>query len=365
MPRPFLLSLLLWGVALAGCERAPDPVEEDCPDQALCDLEERFADHFCVAQDVRPRVYAPDTGGPDTEADPWVLGDWWTHEMSVDGRSEGTTKLVYFEDQDLASDGTPLHYMVGTTEREEALEKAMFGVNPVIGRVHRTLYSPHESGVHADMFHFPLCEGSTWETTFFDTRFTMAARQETVEVPGGEDPMGFRITGTGGGASIEIVYSPRVKWFTGIAVQRPDAVDVSLALEATGQGHQGEVHFLRGQKDEVFDLAERPAETTLPRAPGGEGAYDTLGVFLDVARTSGDGRVEVHVRDPDGTSVACVGIAGPDLLGDTDCPAAPLMLEVPWVEGDWRLEVVRPLLGDVEIEGEARLVSIYDRSGRV
>jgi hypothetical protein len=365
--------LLLAGVMLAGCGegggQAP-PAEEACDlEPVLCDPEHYLANHSCIANDVRPRVYAPDTPGPDTVADPWRQGDWWTYRLTIDGKSHEST-LVYYEDIDFDSGGRAQHYLVGTASPEEALDHALFSVNPMLGRIHRTLYSPHESGLHADMFNFPLCEGATWVTGFYDTTFDLVARQSILDLPRGKtDPLGFTITGASGdGSSLLHTYSPAAKWFTRIELDRADGLRVTMELLDFGSGKTGSYHFLRAQKDEVLDLALIAEPAYVGREDGGEGPYTTIGVWIDAQRTAGNGRIEVHLRNPAGQSVACIGFDGGGLGGDSPCPSAPLKTQVPYQAGDWTVTVDRPLGAfdtSTKVSGEMRVVSIYDRSGSV
>lgn len=368
---------MLLPLLLAGCSKdgggGTVPDGEDCDlEPVLCDPLHYLANHPCITGKVHPRVYAPDTPGPDSEANPWAQGDWWKFRLTVDGRAEETT-LVYFDDADFAR-GQAQHYLVGVPGRAEALDHALFSVNPMLGRIHRTLYSPHEAGVHADMFSFPLCTGSSWSTHFYDTTFSLSAQLETLALPRGQsDPLGFVIQGTAGDAStLRHTYSPTVKWFTEIHLARADGLEVDMQLLDWGSGRTGRIEFLRAQNDEAVELANLAFDNTgsarvdVPREEGGEGAYDKLGLWLAAERSSGSGRIEVHLRDPGGTSRACVGVAGAGLGGATTCPAGPLKVEVAFQEGTWQVTVERQLLDTTtRVEGEARIVSVYDRGGTV
>ncbi len=357
--RTLLLVALLTATVLAGC--ADDPSEEECDeDIVLCDPEQYFGDHYCEQNDVRPRIYAPDTAGPDRPADPWVIGDAWTYDLRIDGDDLGETQLIYYGIQDQGA-----HYMVGTPTREEALQHAVFSTNPVIGRVHKTLYSPHESGAHADMFQFPLCQGSTWTDTFFDTAFTFTVSRQTISLPDGRvDDLAFRIDGTAtDGSTVTHTYSPMAKWFTRIDLDRADGTTVTMQLTDIDRVTSGSAFFLRGQKDLVHSIDSDGTGSSF-QPFGREGDYNTIGISIDVERTEGDGRVEIHVVGPDGESVACVGFDGSGINGGSDCPAGPLLTEVPYIPGDWEIQTLRPALsgGPTTVTGEVRVVSIQDRS---
>lgn len=374
---PALLALLLLcGVGLAGCSGGKGPTGsggDRCDlEPVLCDPQHYLANHHCIQNDVRPRIYAPDTPGPDSVADPWLQGDWWTYRLTLNGQSRETT-LVYYEDIDFDSGGRAQHYLVGTSSFDEAFDHALFSVNPMLGRIHRTLYSPHESGLHADMFNFPLCEGATWVTGFYATTFDLTARRTTLDLPGGRsDPLGFTMSGASAdGSTLRHTYSPEAQWFTRIELARADGLQVDMQLLDFGSGKTGKYHFLRSQQDEVLDLAaigNTPA--IVGRSDGGEGPYTSIGVWAEAQR-QGNGKVEILLRDPTGTVRACLGFPGQGPTGGlrAGCIDASggqqLKLQVPYSAGEWSVSVDRPLLGGTTVSGQMRIVSIYDRSGTV
>lgn len=343
---------------LAGCVSEPEP-EPECEDEALCDLDTFLSDHYCVQNDL-PRVYAPDVPDESGAIDPWVIGDHWTYSIDATGQEPRVTRLVYYDIQDNGA-----HYMVGTPTREEALEHAVFSTNPVIGRVHKTLYSPHESGSHADMFNFPLCAGNTWTDVYYATPFTFTVEEARLQIPGGSDA-GYRIVGTADdGSTVVITYSPAVKWFTSIDLDRADGLQVDMRLTDFGSGQSGPAYFLRGQQDEMVPIARTtvPASNVVEREDGKEGPYDTMGVFVDLER-EGSGKVELRLTAPDGTRMeTCVGLAGDGLGGDTDCIAPPALFEVPYDDGQWTFDLSVPVLGTTAASADIRVASIYDRSG--
>ncbi len=363
VPR-FLVAALLVAVVFSGCvDRGTDKdPEPECEDAALCDLDKFLADHHCVKNDL-PRVYAPDVPNTAGQIDPWVQGDWWEYSLRFDGKDHGKSKLVYYDIQDNGA-----HYMVGTPTFEEALDHAVLSTNPVIGRVHKTLYSPHESGSHADMFNFPLCEGLTWKDTFFATSFTFTARATTLTLPGGATDAGFTITGTAAdGSKIVHTYSPKAKWFTKIDLDRADGFSVDMDMTGYGKGATGDAYFLRGQQDEALPIA-RTATTKsnfVERGSGGEGSYDYLGASLDFKREAGNGKVELQLIGPDGAQYACVGLAGSGFGGATQCPAPPMVVSAPFQEGRWEVRLAMPVVPGTEASADVIVASIYDRSGTV
>lgn len=364
----FLVWTVLASLLLAGCSSAPSSSSgTECTlEPALCDPQHYLATHPCIVNRIEPRVYAPDTPGPEDAANPWKLGDWWTYQIDNGGATR-TTVLTYFKDIDFDGANLPQHYLVGAGSADDALDHALYSTNPMLGRIHRALYSPHEQGMHADMFAFPLCDGSTWTTSFYATPFDLKATLTPLTLPDGRtDPLGFTISGASSdGARLTHTYSPLVKWFTSLQLARADGSTLNMKLTAFGEGRSGEFHFLRAQQDVVENLAGL-GEKTITREDGREGPYDHVAVALDMKRTSGTGKVEVHLRDPSGASVACVGVSGSGVGGQTACPSGKITKLVPYTAGAWKITVEKPatdLASPTTISGEARVVSVYARGG--
>lgn len=352
---------------LAGC--ASDAPADDEPELPTGngDVEVPFTveefedpDHFCVRTKDDQRIHAPDLSGK-----PWRLGQWWTYDLQIDDEAPRETQLVFYDVQDGGR-----HYMVGTPTREEALTHALFSNNPMIGRVHQALYSPHESGDHADMFHFPLCDGSSWETVFFGETFTFVAERTTLDLP---DPLGrglgFVINGTSpSGSELTIHYSPVAQWFTLIDLRRSVAQGgggVEMALKKAGEGYTGPAHFLRGQRDVLLEMGPSTLldnDTAVEMLPGRDGPYDTVGIHVHLEHLGGNGQYTVSVIAPDGTATSVQ-------VGLFAAAEAEHMVEMPWMEGNWtvRQSAFPAQAGPVGavVNGTVRLVSIYDRSSQV
>ncbi len=357
----YVVLAVLVAVVFAGCTGnggTKDTPEDECDDHAaLCDEQQYLQDHYCIRNNARPRDVAPDAAG-----NPWVLGDWWQYSLKVGDGPETTTKLVYYADQDFDGLGNPQHYMAGTPTREEALQHAILSVNPMIGRIHRILYSPHESGEHADMFNFPVCQGNTWKTVFFGETFDYRVEQTTLQIPGMGSKPGWRMIGeSAGGSRIVHTYSPDVKWFTQIDLDRADGSTVDMRLTGVGSGYRGEAFFLRGQQDHVEDLNgfAGSRDIPVPRSDGRSGPYNTLGIQMDLQRTGGSGQASVQFVDPSGTVRASAQVGGVE--GQT---TANVMVEVPYQPGEWTLQL-RNLVPGTTVAGSFTVVSIYDRSDSV
>lgn len=371
--------LLLLGVLLAGCansEPDDDPVN---PDAVLDDPDAYYADHFCIKQGVTPRTFAPDYQSDKIQADPWVLGDLWTFSLKINGESLDDVELLYYDDIDANQAGIPAHYMVGDRNAESALVHALFSTDPMLGRIHRILYSPHEGGVHADMFNFPLCEGNTWSTKFYGTDYNLRAQEADVLGSAGAKEPGYLIKGTGAGqATISYTYNPAVKWFSEIHAVTEDGNTIAMALKTFQSGQTGSAHFLRAQKDAVLSFEDYTGqgETFLREHRGDGSSYTHVGIYLRVDEIDSDGRTDVHVRSPSGESVLCIGRGGQGLTGGGDSQCDPIppnavdyeggyLLQVPFEVGNWELDVDHSGLSAASITGEVRFVSIFDLSGRV
>jgi len=352
---------MVLAVALAGCSDGGGgdvpPTTPPTPDEeAIEDFEDPM--HFCAQSRDPDRQHAP-----DLEGRPWAIGQYWGFSLKVDDGEADSTRLVYYGDQDRGQ-----HYMVGTTSREKALEHAVFSTNPMLGRIHRALYSPHESGDHADMFHFPLCDGSTWETTFYGERFVLQAEAADVEVPGLGVRPGFVVRGASqAGSTLVHTYSLDAQWFTTIDLDQADGGTVDMRLEAMGGGYAGPAYFLRGQNDEVVDLGGPVLginETTISREDGTEGPYNAVALYLGLRRASGTGHATVGLAAPNGTVMLSAEVG--DVAGQE---AVELLVEVPFSAGDWTLTRTTlppnaaPGLPTIQVEGTLRVVSVYDRSG--
>jgi catechol 2,3-dioxygenase-like lactoylglutathione lyase family enzyme len=229
----------------------------------------------------------------------WDVGDAYTVRIE---RPEGSPRycpsntgswpMVTF-----LNDTQTAHFWLGVADRCQAMEHALFDTNPFMGRIHWEILTPHERGMHAAMYNFPLEDGKTWGGSFFDRNWSFRADAARLETPAGPD-QGFRITGQsadGDGHRIAYDYSPLLKWFT--ALEELDG-DGQLVLRATveryAQGVSGQYVFLRGR-----DFYQGPQL---------EGARDEaftvnedVGSLAFYVRARAAGTLEVQLLDPSGT----------------------------------------------------------------
>lgn len=238
---------------------------------------------------------------------PWVLSDYWAFDMDVAGFERYTqTKLVYYEE-------SGPEFVVGTPSAGEALYHAVFSVNPILGRVHKELLSPHEQGTHAHMFPFHsgarIEDGQVWTTVFYERQLQLEATyDEAIATPLGAKP-GFRIHGDDPNSAfaIDYTYVPAVKWFTELRVYDGAGQLFHLRLTEQGTGYSGPAHFIRA-KDLFHETIEAdgllPVERTFQiGASEVDGArVESLAISTHIDLASGlSARVEI--LDPQGAVI--------------------------------------------------------------
>lgn len=273
-----LLALAVLGVALAGCG-APAPPDDGArtaepPRDAPRDAPDGGAERDREAPPEAPR--APSLQGPA-----WQLGEAWTYSYRR-GDAEATHELVVFRQDDE-------HWWLGLANRTLALEHALRDTNPLIGRIHRGILSPHEKGRHVGMYSFPLEDGKAWSGDLFGGTWQFQARWDAAAQK-------YLIAGAGAdGSRIALDYSVGDRWFSALRTE-----GVPGPLELTLQGHRtgltGTFHFFRG-----VDVYQGPG----PQGPGGaalhidefpvEDGFGALGLSLKATAT---GPALVVVLDP-------------------------------------------------------------------
>ncbi|MBI4394003.1 MAG: hypothetical protein HY556_09450 [Euryarchaeota archaeon] len=195
----------------------------------------------------------------------WEVGDWWLVDITNSTGATYTSRLVNFW-----NDTETAHFWLGVQDRDEAMEHALFDTNPLLGRIHHAILTPHEKGMHASMYRFPIVDNETWEGFSFGAQWSYKARA----VPDIATPLGvkegYRITGfQPNGARIDYDYVPALKWFSSL-VQRDSAGRevLELVVKGHGSGSTGTYVFLQGRDffkgptsadathDETFEVKE-------------------------------------------------------------------------------------------------------------
>lgn len=308
---------------------------------------------------------------------PWTLSEYWTWDMEIRGFDRfDTVKLVYY-------DKVGPEYLVGTPSEDEALYHAVFSVNPILGRVHEDLLSPHEKGLHAAMFPFEgrdssIRDGDTWSTRFYETLLQFEATySDAVPTPTGPRP-GFLIRGENpeGGLTVEHNYVAESKWFTHLKVTDRAGVRFELALVDHGTGYSGPAHFIRAT--DLFHDTMTSQGALLSASSGfdvttAQVADDRVeGFAISTDIETGFGDATLQIIDPDGEVIYQRSYSqGDDVAGEFNIEVVypedgksskPLGERPNFAAGRYELRLD---FASRDAQAEVHIVGIQDHSGRV
>lgn len=193
----------------------------------------------CAAPGPDGRSGAPAATSDVVEAPWWPVGAWWDVQLEQEGLPAQQVRLVHFW-----NDSATSHFWLGVADRRVALDHALHDTNPLLGRVHWNLLTPHEKGMHAQgLYTFPTRPGDTFGGLVF-------GRDWTVQVEAGDQPGHLHFTGRSAeGETIAYDYDPDLQWFSFIEVKDPSGAP-SLVARVTDHGTTGESgphYFLRGR----------------------------------------------------------------------------------------------------------------------
>jgi len=279
---------------------------------------------------------------PDTRVDVasaeapwWQLGESWTIRFSENGASPRTTTLVNFGNNTF---GDPEHFWLGITDRAESLEHVFFEVNPFLGRIHWIILAPHEHGMHATMYSWPLKAGQQWNGALLGrdwTQLTTSAEEDGTFTIRGHSPAT--------GETISYDYDPQTHWFNELHIADASGapvLDATVTAHATGA--TGTYHFLRGR--DYFDTSDGlNANERAPFSVRDEGAT-SIAFRVDVEVTGLPAQLEFV--DPSGRVVHREQLA----TGRTDGQIFEI-LEAP-APGEWTLRNVGGRVnGDIQVRG--------------
>lgn len=173
------------------------------------------------------------------EAPWWPVGSWWDVELEQAGGARQEVRLVHFW-----NDSSTSHFWLGVRDRRVALDHALHDNNPLLGRIHWGLLTPHEKGIHAQgMYTFPTEPGDSFGGLAFGRTWEMRAEA-------GDEPGHLQFSGRSTeGDAIAYDYDPDLQWFSFIEIKDKSGAPV-LVARVNGHGTTGEsgaFYFLRGR----------------------------------------------------------------------------------------------------------------------
>ena len=354
--RALLLTGLLAALALSGC--TGDDGDADPDDNGT---------------DPDPGGYTQAQRDAAGRFTPWTLSDHWVYDMQVRGLGRfDQTKLVFYEERGP-------EYVVGAPTYDEALYHAVFSVNPILGRIHKDLLSPHERGEHAHMYPFHrdpiITDGERWTTIFYENQVSLEATFDpAIPTPTGPEK-GYRIHGENADGTFRIDYDyvPAVKWFTRFAVEDPDGVVFDIALAEFGTGYSGGAYFIRA-KDFLHETIESEGLLQTTRTFRVEDAHvadkrvESFAVSADIDMKSGIDATLI-LRDPQNAEIWRKTFNDPqsgeyniqELFAGGTKSTKPIEERPQWPAGTYTLE----FRFSGEATADVHIVGNQDNSGRI
>lgn len=262
----------------------------------------------------------------------WRVGDYWVvsldrpaaeSETSRPAPSTATYRLVNFW-----NDSATAHFWLGVSDRAQALDHALFDTNPFLGRIHHEILAPHEKGMHAGMYSFPMTDDKRWQAFILGGNWQLLAEETTVATPRGNEP-GFLVHGSGDRLStITFDYVPSAQWFTSLTIRDANGLETLRAhVSEYGHGASGAFYFLRG-----VDLYDEPAVDIGPGTREDPFTvaddFDSLAIYL---KLTASGPTNVKVTDPAGT------VRFERTLSPASTTTFEEKRELPAMRGTWRV----------------------------
>lgn len=243
----------------------------------------------CVEDDPAPAGNGADPASRAIDAPWWVPGEWWDVRLSGSEVPTQTVRLVmYWNDSDTS------HFWLGVRDRSVALDHALHDVNPLLGRVHWGLLTPHEKGIHAHgLYTFPTMPGEKFGGIAF-------GREWEIEAGQGAKAGGLSFSGrSAAGDTISYDYDPDLRWFSHVDVKdRAGKQLLKIEVLGHGEGEKGTFHFHRGLDLYLGPQAEGPHDERFEVKKNS----DTMPVkFLAVELIGrADGPLRIDFLDPGG-----------------------------------------------------------------
>lgn len=181
----------------------------------------------------------PAATSPVVEAPWWPVGSWWEVQLEQAGQPAQGARLVHFW-----NDSATSHFWLGVKDRKVALDHALHDTNPLLGRIHWGLLTPHEKGIHAQgMYTFPTEPGDSFGGLAF-------GRTWDITVEAGDEPGALHFRGRSTeGDTIAYDYDPALQWFSFVEVKDRNGAPVLVArvIDHGTTGESGPYYFLRGR----------------------------------------------------------------------------------------------------------------------
>lgn len=222
------------------------------------------------------------------EAPWWPVGAYWDIDLTRGTGAPQHFRLVHFW-----NDSETNHFWLGVADRRIAMDMALNDTNPLLGRIHWRILTPHESGIHAlGMFTFP----TEPEDTFGGLAF---GKEWEITVKPGKKPGGLSFEGTATDKStLAYDYDPDLQWFSFVSVKDRSGANVwDVKVKGHGTDAKGTYTFLRGR--DYYEGPEGSGTHTESFEVKDEGEpHKSLALYIDGTVS---GPLAIEVRDSQGT----------------------------------------------------------------
>lgn len=265
MRSPWLLSILMLSISLAGCLDGP--------------------------------VVNSNTMGDTTEEElalpVWEVGDQWIYTFITPQFGEDSARLVVAETED--ENGL---YRLGISSEREAQRHAVINHNPFLGRITMDGLSVYEQGDPQPVFNFPWSLGDTWTFTLLGqdwTASTVSIYDGVVDVVATSDD----------GHDLIYAFSGRSGFLDSLVWTDAEGTEqLRMELTQTRTGYEGDVYFYQARDllDSVYESNENDLYDSFVDSGHPDGSdWDVLVWYIDVT-ISGGGSGTLTMKDHQGAS---------------------------------------------------------------
>lgn len=264
----------------------------------------------------------------------WEVGEWWDIDVAREGGAPERFRLVNFWNDSASS-----HFWLGVADRAQALDMALHDDNPLLGRIHWGILTPHEKGIHAHgLYNFPVEVGEEFGGLAFGGEWAITAKA------GGQAGQTLFSGRSTKGLTIEYDYLEANRWFSFIEIEDGGAPVLRIDVRDHGTGAKGAYWFLRGRD---YHFSEDPAGTSEePFEVKDEGTpHRSLALEIKGAAT---GLLRIDVLDPDGQIKHSETLAGGQVAKIVEVPSPKV--------GTWTIRYA----GTGALDGSVEAVGILE-----